>query len=76
VLLRAAGDGVDDWAPDGVDSHVIESGSFAGNYGLSAGGAVLVRPDGVVAWRSRGPAGRDEIERALATALARTPVQA
>jgi len=30
----------------------------------------------VVAWRSRGPAGRDEIERALATALARTPVQA
>ena len=76
VLLRAAGDGVDDWAPDGVDSHVIDSGSFAGNYGLSAGGAVLVRPDGVVAWRSRGPAGRDEIERALATALARTPVQA
>ena len=76
VLLRAAGDGVDDWAPDGVDSHVIGSGSFAENYGLSAGGAVLVRPDGVVAWRSRGPAGRDEIERALATALARTPVQA
>src|SRR6185437_3685293 len=54
VLLRAAGDGVDDWAPDGVDSHVIDSGSFAENYGLSAGGAVLVRPDGVVAWRSRG----------------------
>jgi hypothetical protein len=76
VLLRAAGDGVDDWAPDGVDSHVIDSDSFAENYGLSAGGAVLVRPDGVVAWRSRGPAGRDEIERALATALARTPVQA
>jgi 2-polyprenyl-6-methoxyphenol hydroxylase-like FAD-dependent oxidoreductase len=28
-------------------------GSFAAVYGLAAGGAVLVRPDGVVAWRSR-----------------------
>jgi 2-polyprenyl-6-methoxyphenol hydroxylase-like FAD-dependent oxidoreductase len=25
----------------------------------------LVRPDGVVAWRSRGPASRDDVERAL-----------
>jgi len=76
ALLRAAGDGVDDWAPPGVASHVIDDESFARNYGLSAGGATLVRPDGVIAWRSRGPAGRDEIESALATALARTPVQA
>jgi len=76
VLLRPAGEGVDDWAPPGVTSHVIDAGSFAETYGLSAGGAMLVRPDGVIAWRSRGPAGRDEIERALATALARTPVQA
>jgi 2-polyprenyl-6-methoxyphenol hydroxylase-like FAD-dependent oxidoreductase len=76
VLLRAAGDGVDDWAPPGVTAHVIDAESFAENYGLSPGGATLVRPDGVIAWRSRGPAGRDEIERALATALARTPVQA
>jgi hypothetical protein len=30
-----------------------EAGSFADAYGLEAGGAVLVRPDGVVAWRSR-----------------------
>jgi hypothetical protein len=37
-------------------------------YGLSAGRATLVRPDGAVAWR-----GRDEVARALATALARTP---
>jgi hypothetical protein len=28
-------------------------GSFATAYGLTVGGAVLVRPDGVVAWRSR-----------------------
>jgi 2-polyprenyl-6-methoxyphenol hydroxylase-like FAD-dependent oxidoreductase len=76
VLLRAAGGGVDDWAPPGVTAHVIDTESFAEHYGLSAGGATLVRPDGVVAWRSRGPAGHDEIERALGTALARTPVQA
>ena len=76
ALLRAAGDGVDDWAPPGVSSHVIDDESFARNYGLSAGGATLVRPDGVIAWRSRGSAGRGEIESALATALARTPVQA
>jgi 2-polyprenyl-6-methoxyphenol hydroxylase-like FAD-dependent oxidoreductase len=76
AVLRPAGDGVDDWAPPGVASHVIDAESFADNYELSAGGATLVRPDGVIAWRSRGPAGRDEIERALATALARAPVQA
>ncbi len=76
VVLRPAGDGVDDWAPPGVASHVIDAASAAESYGLSAGGATLVRPDGVIAWRSRGPAGRDEIKRAFATALARTPAQA
>jgi 2-polyprenyl-6-methoxyphenol hydroxylase-like FAD-dependent oxidoreductase len=70
VLLRAAGDGVDDWAPPGVAAHVVEAEPFAAAYGLSAGGATLVRPDGVIAWRSRGPAERADIERALATALA------
>jgi putative polyketide hydroxylase len=70
VVLRPGGDAVDDWAPPGVTSHVIDADSFAEVYGLSAGGATLVRPDGVVAWRARGPAGRDELERALATALA------
>jgi 2-polyprenyl-6-methoxyphenol hydroxylase-like FAD-dependent oxidoreductase len=33
-------------------------GGFASAYGLTAAGAVLVRPDGFVAWRS-GPAGAD-----------------
>jgi hypothetical protein len=70
VVLRPAGDGVDEWAPAGVASHVIAAEPFAESYGLSAGGATLVRPDGVVAWRSRGPAGRPELERAVATALA------
>src|SRR3954465_994586 len=70
VLLRAAGEGVDDWAPPGVAAHVAEGGPFAASFGLSAGGATLVRPDGVIAWRSRGPAERADVERALATALA------
>ena len=70
VVLRPAGDAVDDWAPPGATSHVIDAETFAEVYGLSAGGATLVRPDGVVAWRARGPAGRDDLARALATALA------
>jgi 2-polyprenyl-6-methoxyphenol hydroxylase-like FAD-dependent oxidoreductase len=71
VVLRAAGDGVEDWAPPGATSHVIDAEPFAESYGLDAGGATLVRPDGVIAWRSRGPADRVAIERALATALAK-----
>ena len=51
-------------------AHVIDAEGFAESYGLSAGGATLVRPDGVVAWRSRGPADRTEIAHAVATALA------
>src|SRR3954462_5356192 len=70
VLLRPAGAGADDWGPPGVAAHVIDAEPFAETYGLSAGGAPLVRPDGVIAWRSRGPADRADIERALATALA------
>ena len=50
---------------------MIDAEPFAGAYGLSAGGSTLVRPDGVVAWRSRGPAGHDETAHALAIALAR-----
>ena len=69
-MLRPAGDGVDDWAPPGVASHVIEAEAFAESYGLSTSGATVVRPDGVIAWRSRGAAGRPEIASAVATALA------
>jgi len=71
AVLRAAGDGADDWAPAGATSHLVDAEPFAEQYGLSPGGAALVRPDGVVAWRSRGPAGRDEVARALATAVGR-----
>ena len=69
VVVRPAGDGVDDWAPPGATSQVVDAEPFAAAYGLSAGGATLVRPDGVVAWRARDAAGRDDVAGALATAL-------
>jgi 2-polyprenyl-6-methoxyphenol hydroxylase-like FAD-dependent oxidoreductase len=72
AVLRPAGATVDDWAPPGASSYVVDAEPFAEAYGLSAGGATLVRPDGVIAWRARGSAGRDAVARALATALART----
>jgi hypothetical protein len=71
VVLRPGGDGADDWAPPGATSHVIDADGFGELYGLSAGGASLVRPDGVVAWRARDRAGRDEVAGALTTALCR-----
>jgi hypothetical protein len=73
VVLRPAGDGVDDWAPPGATAHVVDAAPFAAAYGLEPGGATLVRPDGVVAWRGRRAAGRDAIDRALATALTPPP---
>ncbi|OHV30870.1 hypothetical protein BCD49_32845 [Pseudofrankia sp. EUN1h] len=36
-----------------VDSHVIPEPNWPGLYGVAPDGAVLVRPDGHVAWRSR-----------------------
>jgi 2-polyprenyl-6-methoxyphenol hydroxylase-like FAD-dependent oxidoreductase len=71
VVLRPAGDGSEDWAPPGASSHVVEAEPFADAYGLSPGGATLVRPDGVIAWRSRGPTDREELARAFAAAVAR-----
>lgn len=45
-------------------------GSFSTAYAISSGGAVLVRPDGFVAWRSQGEASDPTAE--LAAALARS----
>jgi hypothetical protein len=64
ALLRA---GTGGWAPPGVEAHAIDADGFADAYGLSAGGACLVRPDGIVGWRSRGTFERDELTSALAT---------
>jgi 2-polyprenyl-6-methoxyphenol hydroxylase-like FAD-dependent oxidoreductase len=55
---------------DGVD---FRSARFADVYGFGAAGAVLVRPDGFIAWRAR-EAGEDataELGEALSRALAR-----
>jgi putative polyketide hydroxylase len=52
----------------GRDLH-DEDGMFTDRYGLGETGAVLVRPDGYVAWRSRGRA--DQFQQAIDTTLAR-----
>jgi hypothetical protein len=57
---------------DGADFHDA-SGRFAELYGVGREGATLVRPDGFVAWRTRGgPAAEgDALAAALAAALGR-----
>jgi hypothetical protein len=56
-------------APLGV--HEVDASGFAPAYGLAPGGAVLVRPDGVVAWRSAAaPADLTAAREALRIALA------
>ena len=56
-------------APLGV--HEVDASGFAAAYGLAPGGAVLVRPDGVVAWRSAAaPADLTAATEALGSALA------
>ena len=73
--LLAGGDG-EAWcrsAPDGVDAYQIIHADFCEAYGITPQGAVLVRPDGFVAWRSKGadsnPAGT--LNRVLETVLCR-----
>lgn len=51
-------------ASDAVDV----SGAFALAYGIEPNGAVIVRPDGVVAWRS--PAGAGDMQASVADAMA------
>ena len=50
-------------------AHRIETPAFAEAYGTGTEGAVLVRPDGFIAWRARGP--QQDGERELSSALAR-----
>ena len=67
IMLHAIGRGLQD--PDGA---------FDAAYGLEDGGAVLVRPDGHVAWRSKSaPADhRSALVDAVATALGSDPGRA
>lgn len=66
----------------GVDSYVVggpglqDHGDFATAYGLDHDGAVLVRPDGHVAWRcATGPIRPDDLHAALAQILHRSTTQ-
>ncbi|MGI5156782.1 FAD-dependent monooxygenase [Microbispora sp. CA-102843] len=60
-----------------VETHVVggpsvlgdPDGRFPAAYGITAAGAVLVRPDGIIAWRSSGDAGLPELEGALRSVL-------
>jgi putative polyketide hydroxylase len=61
-----------------MDSYTVggtglqDRGDFASTYGLEDDGAVLIRPDGHVAWRcARGPATRTVLAAALAQILGR-----
>ncbi len=67
----------DDWCraakAASIDAHRIESSGFEDAYGVGAEGAVLVRPDGFIAWRAREArqGGERELAAALAQVLAR-----
>jgi putative polyketide hydroxylase len=56
-----------------LDSHVIADPEFADAYGISAAGAVLVRPDGIVGWRAADDTGASEaaVQEALSALLCR-----
>jgi len=54
-----------------LDVHMLDDEGFAEAYGITPAGAVLVRPDGYVAWRSSGDAhaSPEEITRVLGSLL-------
>ncbi|MGW3471742.1 aromatic-ring hydroxylase C-terminal domain-containing protein [Saccharopolyspora sp. NPDC000995] len=47
------------------------TGDWTGPYGVGADGAVLVRPDHFIAWRSQGPGTAADLAKALRTVLDR-----
>ncbi|GAA4620244.1 FAD-dependent monooxygenase [Saccharopolyspora hordei] len=47
------------------------TGDWTGKYGVTSDGAVLVRPDRFIAWRSRGAGSPADLEKALRTVLDR-----
>ncbi|MEU1587292.1 FAD-dependent oxidoreductase [Micromonospora sp. NPDC005710] len=52
----------------GPDGDLADDGSWLASCGVGPGGALLVRPDGIVAWRSAGPV--DDQAQTLSAALA------
>ena len=61
--------GGDAAAPAGLAACALEAGALEA-YGIDSSGAVLVRPDGIVAWRSRGAFADGSVEAALSAVLA------
>jgi 2-polyprenyl-6-methoxyphenol hydroxylase-like FAD-dependent oxidoreductase len=59
----------------GATGLIDPSGNFSSAYGMAPSGAVLVRPDGFVAWRAKTAAGAlpSTLIRALASLLSREP---
>jgi hypothetical protein len=64
---------VDDIKADGmdIDTHTIPDRSWRELYKVGPGGAVLVRPDGHVAWRSSTPFVASQAQQAIRQVLGR-----
>ena len=65
VLLH----GVRATPPEGIASHAL-AGDALEAHAITQEGGVLVRPDGVVAWRSRGAFAPNAVREAIDTVLA------
>jgi hypothetical protein len=65
VLLRPGAPGAGEKAPRGVQAHVVDADGFREAYGLAPEGACLMRPDGIVGWRSNRAFADDDVSRAL-----------
>lgn len=50
---------------------IDRDGRWAAGYGVGSTGAVLIRPDGIIAWRSAAAGGPSALEQALRTVLDR-----
>ena len=53
-----------------METKVIRADGFADAYGISPSGVSLVRPDGIVAWRSVDAPAAGEVEAVLDRVLA------
>ena len=56
---------------DGVTTHRVDAPGFADAYGIGPAGASLVRPDGIVAWRSARAPDAAEVAAVLDRVLSR-----
>ena len=58
--------------PGGIVRVDVEESGFGKAYGIGPAGAVLVRPDGYVAWRAAAGGDGADLDAALARMLCRT----